>query len=195
MKILNIIFVFIFSASIFSQTKLTKEQLNLLPNTIENQFVKTYHKAGSWQDYKMIKRGIFKSLQKNTLDSLSLIKKEIITKQKTINKQNNSITSLNEEVKRLNQELTDSLKNVNSISFFGILLEKSTYSTLVWSIILVLLILLSVFIYKFKNSHILTKNAKNNLLEVEEEFEEYRKKTLEKEQKLRRQLHDALNKN
>ena len=34
-----------------------------------------------------------------------------------------------------------------------------------------------------------------NILEVENEFEAHRKKTLEREQKLRRQLHDEINKN
>ncbi|WP_407267387.1 hypothetical protein R8G64_12630 [Tenacibaculum maritimum] len=40
----------------------------------------------------------------------------------------------------------------------------------------------------------MTKEAKNNLAEIEQEFEEHRKKSLEKEQKIRRQLQDEINK-
>ena len=40
----------------------------------------------------------------------------------------------------------------------------------------------------------LTKQAQENLITVEEEFEAHRKKALEREQKLRRQLQDEVNK-
>jgi hypothetical protein len=50
------------------------------------------------------------------------------------------------------------------------------------------------FIFKFSKSNILTKEAQNNLLDIEQEFEEYRKKSIEREQKLRRQLQDEINK-
>jgi hypothetical protein len=50
------------------------------------------------------------------------------------------------------------------------------------------------FMYKFSNSNLLTKEAKHNLAEVEQELSQFRKKTLEKEQKLRRQLQDEINK-
>jgi hypothetical protein len=50
------------------------------------------------------------------------------------------------------------------------------------------------FMYKFSNSNLLTKEAKHNLAEVEQELSLFRKKTLENEQKLRRQLQDEINK-
>jgi hypothetical protein len=42
---------------------------------------------------------------------------------------------------------------------------------------------------------VLTKEAKANLQEAEEELTLFRKKSLEREQKLRRQLQDEINKN
>jgi hypothetical protein len=50
------------------------------------------------------------------------------------------------------------------------------------------------FIFKFSSSNVLTKEAQNSLLDVEQEFEQHRKKSLEREQKLRRQLQDEVNK-
>ncbi|MDX1316484.1 MAG: tRNA (guanine-N1)-methyltransferase, partial [Xanthomarina gelatinilytica] len=47
---------------------------------------------------------------------------------------------------------------------------------------------------KYKNSHVITKEAKKALEEIEVEFEEHRKTALEREQKVRRQLQDELNK-
>ncbi len=65
---------------------------------------------------------------------------------------------------------------------------------LLWGIIVLLLLGLSYFIFKFFRSNILTKEAKNNLVDVEQEFEQHRKKTLVREQKLRRKLQDEINK-
>jgi hypothetical protein len=64
-----------------------------------------------------------------------------------------------------------------------------------WSIIAALFALLLFFIYKFKNSNTLTRQAKFKLEEVESEFEEHRRIALEREQKVRRQLQDEINKN
>ena len=51
------------------------------------------------------------------------------------------------------------------------------------------------FIYKFRNSNAVTRAAKKSLEETELEFEEHRRTALEREQKVRRQLQDELNKN
>ncbi|MCB0431897.1 MAG: tRNA (guanine-N1)-methyltransferase, partial [Mangrovimonas sp.] len=63
-----------------------------------------------------------------------------------------------------------------------------------WGIIGILLALLGFFIYKFKNSNTITKESKKALADIELEFEEHRKVALEREQKVRRQLQDELNK-
>ena len=73
-------------------------------------------------------------------------------------------------------------------------LKKGTYNSILWGIISLLLIALSFFIFKFSNSYVVTKEAKDSLTDVENEFEHYKKKSIEKEQKLRRQLQDEINK-
>ena len=50
------------------------------------------------------------------------------------------------------------------------------------------------FIFKYKNNIFLTNAAKKQLIEVEQELANQRKKALEREQKLRRQLQDEINK-
>ena len=73
-------------------------------------------------------------------------------------------------------------------------MSKAGYNVLMWSIIAGLLILLLFFIFKFKNSNAITRQAKFALAETEEEFEEHRKRALEREQKVMRRLQDELNK-
>jgi hypothetical protein len=80
------------------------------------------------------------------------------------------------------------------MALFGMQMSKGGYNALMWTIIAALFALLLLFIYKFKNSNSVTKQAKKVLLETEEEYEEYRRNALEREQKVRRQLQDELNK-
>ena len=77
---------------------------------------------------------------------------------------------------------------------FGTQLNKTTYSIILWFIITVLALFLIFFVFKFSKSHILTKEAQENLNDIEQEFDNHRKKSIEREQKLRRQLQDEINK-
>lgn len=194
MKFLKIVFIFIFTQSVVAQTQLSKTEVEALPNTIENQFLKTYRLSNNWQEYKMIKRTTFLSFQKNVLDSVTVLKKDAQTKQLKINEQQKSIDELQAKIDTLNTDLTTSIGKEDAISFVGIPLNKSTYNTIVWGIIFALLAGLAFFIYRFNNSNVVTKETKSLLTETEEEFEQYKRNSIEKEQKLRRQLQDEINK-
>lgn len=194
MKFSKIIFFLFLSTSSIAQTTLSKKQVELLPNTIENQFLKIFKKGNSWHEYKMIKKAEFISFQKNILDSISLIKKDVLAKQKTITEQDKNILALKNEITSLNNSLNISTTKEDSISFFGKQIKKGFYNTILWGIIFALLLALIFFIYKFNNGNNLTKQAQLNLEEIEKESELYRKKAIEKEQKLRRQLQDEINK-
>ena len=195
MKIAHLIIVTLFCSNVFAQTSLTKkQQLDSLPNTVENQLIKAYGKASNWQQYKMITRTDFRILQKNIVDSVTALKKNIENKQLTINEQEKNVTALNEKISSLTEKLNSSIDKEDKINFIGIGMTKNTYNLLLWSIITILAITTVFFFMRFKNSNSLTKAAKSNLAEIEEEFELHRRKSLEKEQKLRRQLQDEINK-
>ncbi len=163
-------------------------------NTINNQFDEIYRISSSYQSYKVISKDRFQRLKQNVLDSIKTSKKIIIQKENSlkIEKKNTEETKLIFD--KTKKDLNESLLKEDYISLFGIQLKKTTYNILLWGIIVLLLILLFYFIFKFSRSHILTKEAQNNLIDVEQEFENHRKKSLEREQKLRRQLQDEINK-
>ncbi|WNW01618.1 hypothetical protein RRF68_11555 [Tenacibaculum sp. HL-MS23] len=194
MKTLRILFLIIITQNITAQSRLSKSQVDSLPNTIENQFTKIYRLSNNWQEYKMIKRTQFVSFEKNILDSVSAIKKDVITKQLKINEQLKNSNSLKKEITTLKGNLSVSLEKEDAISFLGIPLNKATYNTILWSIIGGLLIGLAFFIFKFNGSYSITKETKDLLVDVEHEFEQYKRSSISKEQKLRRQLQDEINK-
>lgn len=194
MKILRILLLALLVQNISAQSRLSKTEVEALPNTIENQFTKIYRLSNNWQEYKMIKRTHFTSFQKNILDSISTIKKDIVTKQLKIDEQLKNATLLKNEIITLKDSLATSIKKEDAFSFLGTFLDKNTYNTILWSIICALLAGLAFFIFKFKSSYFVIKETKNALTDVEDELEQYKRNAIDKEQKLRRQLQDEINK-
>lgn len=191
MKFLKTIFILLFALNIAAQETPTEEQQ---PNTVENQFEKLYRNSNNYQVYKVIKKNLYLNLQKNILDSIKVIKTDAASKQVKINEQQKSIDELQSKINTLNTSLETSINKEDAISFLGIPLSKAAYNTIVWGIIFALLAGLAFFIFKFKNSNYVTKETKSLLEDVEQEFEQHKRKSLEKEQKLRRQLQDEINK-
>jgi len=154
----------------------------------------TYKPAGTNKKYKVINLLNYQQLKANVLDSLKKLEKEISKQENLLNSEREQTQKTNQLLAKTQSDLLASNKKENSISLFGIQLSKMNYNLLLWSIIIIALLLLFYFIFKFFRSNSLTKEAQNNLLDVEQEFEQHRKKSLEREQKLRRELQDEINK-
>mgnify|MGYP005992018385 CR=1 FL=1 len=177
------------SLSMFSQETTTED------NTIDYQFRTLYKNSNNYQEYKVVKKVNYGNLHNNVLDSIKQYRAQLKLKNNLINNQKLTISKLEKDNKDVNLKLQTSITKENSISLLGIQLTKSNYSILLFTIIVLLIVGLATFIYKFKNSNIITTEAKSNLYDVEQELNLFRKKSLEKEQKLRRQLQDEINKN
>jgi hypothetical protein len=189
-KILLLIALFFATEFLFSQS--TRKFID--SGSVNNQFDYLIKKSNRYQEYKVVySKWLFK-LKANVADSISASKKEIISANTIINEQNNTIDNLNLAVKTSETTITNLNNQIQSISLFGIQLKKGTFKTILFSIIVFLTVLLIFFITKFKQSNSITIQAKLDLEALDKEFEIHRKKTLEREQKVRRQLQDELNK-
>lgn len=187
--------------SICVQTLTAQEDDNLSLNdgTIDNQFEYILKKSGNFRGtnglmYEAVKRNDLLTLKSNTIDSLKTTYAKLNSSEKTVDSQRKEIEDLENELKNTQNILQVTNEEKNSMSLFGMQMGKASYNILMWTIIGVLMVLLLFFIYKFKNSNSLTKDAKFKLEEVETEFEEHRRTALEREQKVRRQLQDEINK-
>ncbi|WP_236959739.1 tRNA (guanine-N1)-methyltransferase [Joostella atrarenae] len=186
--------LFIFSISVvFAQEKEDKE-LSLTEGSIDNQFEYIFEKANNYQDYKVVKINWLQLLKKNTLDSVARLEKELHTSEELTSNQKSTIDNLNKELASTNEQLATVTEQKDSISFFGALINKPAYKGIMWGIVALLALILGFFIYKYKNANTVTQEARKSLAELEEEYEEHRRKALEREQKARRQLQDEINK-
>ncbi len=201
MHSIKTLFVVLFSLLLFSNvyaqektSETDEDKLSLTEGTIENQFEYVIQKSFNYQDYKNVKKSWLYDLKAHTLDSLKAIQNDLTNSQK-------SVDSLVQEIASLKTNLSDTKLNLrttneqkDNMALFGIPTSKSNYSIIMWSIIGILLVLVLLFIYKFRNSNTLTKQSQKTLSDTELEFEEHRRNALEREQIVRRQLQDELNK-
>lgn len=171
-----------------------EEKLSLNEGTIDNQFEYVIRRSNNYQEFKVVKKTWLYELKAHTIDSLNAVHKELSDSQATINNQSNEITQLKSDLTTTKTNLENTINEKDSMALFGLQMSKGGYNALMWTIIAALLALLLLFVYKFKNSNTITKQAKKALLETEEEYEEYRRNSLEREQKVRRQLQDEINK-
>lgn len=188
--------LFILSIAFFTTTIMFCQtfEKQIGTNTIEDQFDSLIKNSNRYQEYRVIKTAGINKLKSNILDSIVASRKKLSEANQTFNLQKTTIDSLTTALKNSKENLISLKNEMESIGFIGINFNKGTFKTMVFSIILVLLILLLFFITKFKQSNIITVQAKQDLKVLEEEFELHRKTALEREQKVRRQLQDELNK-
>ena len=195
-----ILFIFLFSFNSFSQTGPEEDdELSLETGTIDNQFEYILRKSGNFkgtngQAYEAVKLSMFLTLRSHTIDSLKTVRKDLADTQAIVETQAKEISDLKLSLSDTKINLDKTNDEKNSMALFGLQLSKTNYNILMWVIIAALLTLLLFFIYKFKNSNSVTRDAKRALEEIEEEFEEHRKTALEREQIVRRQLQDEINK-
>nr|WP_298790324.1 tRNA (guanine-N1)-methyltransferase [uncultured Allomuricauda sp.] len=183
--------------TVFCNVNAQQETQSAKDETLVGQFQELERKSGNYRAngirYEVVKVGDLYRIKGNIFDSIN-------TANATIKDLSSTITSNKAEIEDLNsklQETTTNLKNVteekDSMSFFGALVSKGTYKLILWGIILGLMLFLLFFIYKYRNSNFLTHQAKTALADLEKEYEQHRRRSLEREQKISRQLQDELN--
>ncbi|WP_435622665.1 tRNA (guanine-N1)-methyltransferase [Flagellimonas sp.] len=197
MKVSNLL---IASTLFFSLTAVNAQQSNASDEdqSLVSQFQALEKKSGNYSAngirYEVVRLTDLNRMKKSIFDSITTANASIKQLTATIEGNNSEISSLNTKLQETTTNLTTVTKEKDSISFFGALLSKATYKGIVWGIIAILTLLLFLFIYKFRNSNFLTQQAKSALADLETEFEDHRRRALEREQKISRRLQDELNK-
>ena len=199
MKNLIIFFVGLLLSSVTLNAQNQQNQNQTDDTSIQGQFETLIRKSTNYRQngkrYEVVRLIEMNALQKNVLDSIQTANSTISTLKSTIAENETAISSLNTKLDETSKNLEKITEEKDSMPFFGSLVSKSTYKLIVWSIIIGLLIFLALFIFKFRNSNILTQQAKTALADLEEEYEQHRRRALEREQKISRELHDERNKN
>ena len=142
----------------------------------------------------MLDRGKLAAFQRSMTDSINGVRSQLVAEKQKVKENESTIKELNDKITEIQAALDQTKDQKDSVSFFGALVSKGLYNTIMWGIVLALASLLVLYIYKFSNGNVVTKKSINDLNELQEEYENYRKAAIEREQKVRRQLQDEINK-
>ncbi len=159
------------------------------------RFEYLYKTSTNYKEYKVISKNGYSELHKNVLDTLATFQAKSKKQQDLSNKQANNIQSLQTALKKKTDELSKVTAAKNTIVVFGIEIHKTNYNLIVIFVILSLLIVAGFYFYKYSNSHLETKEALELLEETQQEYENFQKKALQRQQVLNRKLQDEIIKN
>ncbi|MFD1164662.1 hypothetical protein ACFQ2C_03485 [Sphingobacterium daejeonense] len=188
MRLLSFILLFwVLSPSLSAQTL----QQKLKTSPLDSQFVYlNLQSRNQDKDFKIIRKTNLDIIRQNVKDSLSTYKKQISELKGDASSSAGSITGLQDSVKNLSAALEQEQQKTDSISFLGIQFSKSSYHMMVWIIIVVLAIALFAILAAFRKAKVDTDESKHTVDELQEELQSLRKKSMEREQQLKRQLLD-----
>lgn len=181
--VLNFVSCFVFSLSAqVSDSNLSKKFSTLLNN------------SSSYQNYKMVNKS-------DALDFQIYLQNYIRLEQSNQLAIKNKLIENEKELLVFQQEMSD-LITVNqmliqdsaNVSLFGMAINRDTYSVFVWTLFLGLLVFSIAMYYRFKKANKITESSKMILQELEDEYENFRRVCIEREQSLRRQLFDEIKK-
>jgi hypothetical protein len=179
-KTIVTIALLLITSNIFSQT--TKKFIDTaIVTTVEYQFDNLMDKSNNFQGYKVINTTSLLKLQSNVLDSLSVSKNKLLANADFLNSQKRLIDSLQAKSNATKTVVSDLKSEKESIFLFGIQLEKTFFKTLFFFIVVGLIAALLFFIFKFKQSNIITTESKLALKESEKEFDLFKVQALERE--------------
>jgi len=181
--------------SMILSTSAVAQDINSGQNPVEEDFNNLIESSNDYQGFKVVDYNELINLRNRATQHFNKQNEEIITQQNTLDIQQREVDSLRTELTNTHQELERINQDKDSITFLGIPFSKGGYMAFMWGLVALLILALIFFIYRYKQSHTHTVEARNNLITTEKEFDAYREKALEKEQRLGRQLQDERNRN
>jgi hypothetical protein len=187
--ILSVLFTFSIFQIAISQT--SEEGNSLKSGTIDSQFDYIYNTSNNFQEYKVVKKTNLDLLKSNILDSMKTMRGEVASQKTLMQGKNDSIASLNALLEVSESEKQVAIDAKDNFTFLGIGIHKAVYSSMMWILVGILAVALAFFSFQYMKSFKKIRKAQRDLVEVQEEFDNHRKNTLERERKLKRELIDA----
>ncbi|HEY5824074.1 MAG TPA: hypothetical protein VIT44_06910 [Cyclobacteriaceae bacterium] len=162
--------------------------------TLDDRFNLVKTKSQTFQDYKVIKEFVLEGFWKITKDSVRKGKEDLKAAKAKIAQLENDVLIAKNNLQAKEESVAGITYDSTHISVIGIPFSKGAFIILVTVVVvgLVLLLLALLGALRFSRS-----NLKERVLTVDlltKEFDEYKKKALDKETKILRQLQDERNK-
>lgn len=167
----------------------TKEELS---GPLEEQFQyildNSYDYTTDDIPFEVIKNRYLQAFKAHLIDSLNQLQKQIDNHDNVVNQLNAQIDSSNQEIaaiKSTNQELSTKTTTISVLRFP---IEKSLFKILVLVLIIILALVIFLLSSKLKSANEIVNDAKHQADKANEEQERFRRTSMEREQKLKREI-------
>lgn len=152
--------------------------------TVENQINTIHQRTRVYDNFRAIRDDVFLKMKRNVNDSLNEVKLEIAHLNSNLAERNFQIETLNSDLTRTKNERDEAIRNKDSMTFIGIQMNKTLYNSVLWFVILGLLVVSAILFLLFKRAHVVTTQVKGELETMQHDFEEHKKGSREKYEKL-----------
>ena len=140
-------------------------------NDIDKQLDYIFENSRTYVNNKVVKIDWLNRLKESIKNYQEMHKSVKAEKDGKINNLSSQISSLESKLEVEQNKVSDLQGQVDSFSFLGSEIGKGTFSTIFWSLTLLLTFLTTYFLYKFKRSISDTKEAKEELSSLQESYE------------------------
>ncbi|MBI1192977.1 MAG: hypothetical protein GC205_07375 [Bacteroidetes bacterium] len=168
--------------------------VEMVKPTLPNQLQSLVERAATQEDFRVIRNTALMQFQANLVDSLGRMRKEQ-ARSKT------QLADLEARLKKTEELLTQSETSYqeistqrDSMSLLGLPVSKTSYQSVVGVLLALLAGIAGFFYFRFRSRNGETSRVEKLLLETQEEFDQYKKRAIDREQRLKRELQDELNK-
>lgn len=148
---------------------------------LSEQFSKLKEASNNYKKYRIVKETWFTQLQQNTIDTVGNYKRMLDANSEKLNNQSQDLDEIQIKFNKYKTEL----ENIKS---------RNTNNTLLTIFCVILLILTLILGQKVRGHRQYTKQAQEDLDNLEKEFAQHKVRALEREQKVMRKLQDEINK-
>ena len=179
--VLLFILVVMFATKGYGQTAIPPELSN---SSIKEQLNYLEQKTRIYEFYRAIREDMFQKIKINISDTLTATSNTNLLLRKERSALKLTIDSLNTLLESTNTSLDEMTKTKNSIEVIGIEINKTSYNSVMWILVGVLLAILVLGFLVFKRNLVVTTNRKKELDDLKNEYETYRKTTRESREKM-----------
>ncbi|WKK73973.2 hypothetical protein QYS49_19305 [Marivirga salinae] len=161
---------------------------------LSEQYQNMVEGSETFEKYKVISIAKVNSFGQIMNDSINSLKEKVSSSKNARLQAEKERDSAKSQMTELKNELETTQSAVDEMPFLGIPMSKTTYNIVMWSIVVILIAGLAIVYVMFLKSYRTTRQAKKDKELVDQELEDLRKRSHDKQVKIKRELQTALNK-
>lgn len=194
MKQFTIILIICVLAVVGAFAQTASDALKPDNQTLRERFLLMKTKSQNYQDYKVIKENVLDSWWKIVLDSVEAKQAAIRQSQANANKLQADLNQSMLILKEKEASMADIVHASTHINVLGINFSKGFFAAMVGIIILGLGLAIAVMVYSLKMIRKNLKEKADLANAISNEYEDYKRKAMDKQTKLSRELQNERNK-